>query len=224
MAGIDRRRSAPPSAAGGERFERLARAGIDVHSEASFVMGFGPSTVLDAGCGTGRVSIELDRRGVAVAGIDNDLAALKEAQRAAPRIEWLQGDICDFRLPGADGGARRFDLVLTAGNVMVVLDGGKDAGKEAAAVLCLAEHVAPGGLLVTGFQLLRGRYGFEEYERDCEAAGLEHVARYSSWNRDRFGPGSGYLVAVHRAPGGDAEATGRDPVVASEAVVTEPLS
>jgi len=184
-------------------------------------MGFGPATVLDAGCGRGRVAIELARRGVAVAGIDRDLDALREAQRVAPRIEWLQGDICDFRLPGPDGEARRFDIVLTAGNVMVYLD----RGSEGAAIACLAEHVAPGGLLVTGFQLLRGRYGFDEYERDCEAAGLEHVARYSSWNRDRFGPASGYLVAVHRAPGGDDEHTvDTDPVVASEAVVTESRS
>ncbi len=217
MAGTDPRRAHGGPTPPDPRYERLARAGLDIHSEANFVMGFGPSTVLDAGCGRGRVSIELARRGVTVAGIDRDLAALQEAQRAAPRIEWLQGDICDFRLPGPDGEPRRFDLVLTAGNVMVFLDD----GLEAAAITCLAEHLVPGGLLVTGFQLLRGRYGFDEYERDCEKAGLEHVARYSSWNRDRFGPGSGYLVAVHRAPGGDDDVVETDPVVASEAVITE---
>jgi SAM-dependent methyltransferase len=203
-----------------ERFERLARAGHDVHGEASFVMGFGPRTVLDAGCGTGRVAIELARRGVKVVGIDLDLAMLREAQRKAPAIEWMQGDVSNFRLTGEDGEVRRFDVVLTAGNVMIFLD----PGTQASAVVCLAEHLEPGGLLVSGFQLLKGQYGLAAYEEHCAAAGLAPVARYSTWNRDPFGPDSGYLVAVHRAPGGeDAEAIEVDPVVASEHVTTEPL-
>src|SRR3954468_16647669 len=51
------------------RFDELASSGIDVHGEATFVMGRGvvnrgvegraPTSVLDAGCGTGRVAIEL---------------------------------------------------------------------------------------------------------------------------------------------------------------------
>ena len=41
------------------RFDALATAGKDVHGEAAFVMAMEPGSVLDAGCGTGRVAIEL---------------------------------------------------------------------------------------------------------------------------------------------------------------------
>ena len=46
------------------RFDRLAASGQDVHGEATFVRAYSPSSVLDAGCGTGRVAIELARHGI----------------------------------------------------------------------------------------------------------------------------------------------------------------
>ena len=45
-----------------DRFDALERAGRYVHGEADFVMAFAPESVLDAGCGTGRVALELARR------------------------------------------------------------------------------------------------------------------------------------------------------------------
>ena len=44
------------------RFRAAAAAGADVHGEADFVESLGVHSVLDAGCGTGRVGIELARR------------------------------------------------------------------------------------------------------------------------------------------------------------------
>ena len=41
------------------RFDELAASGVHVHGEADFVDRFAPSSVLDAGCGTGRVAAEL---------------------------------------------------------------------------------------------------------------------------------------------------------------------
>ena len=100
------------------RFDRLARAGHDVHGEASFVMGFQPATVLDAGCGTGRVAIELHRRGVEVVGVDLDRSMLETACEKQPDIEWYRSDLSSFLLPGPDDAsvARQFDLVVAAGN------------------------------------------------------------------------------------------------------------
>ena len=58
------------------RFTALAQTGQDVHGEAHFVTALGVTSVLDAGCGTGRVAIELARRGLDVVGIDLDAAML----------------------------------------------------------------------------------------------------------------------------------------------------
>lgn len=68
-----------------ERFDRLAASGADIHGEADLVMSLEPRRVLDAGCGTGRVAIELARRGVAVAGVDVDPGMLETARRRARR-------------------------------------------------------------------------------------------------------------------------------------------
>ena len=50
------------------QFDRLAASGQDVHGEATFVRAYSPASVLDAGCGTGRVAIELARHGIEVVG------------------------------------------------------------------------------------------------------------------------------------------------------------
>src|SRR3954451_22003786 len=52
------------------RWRAKAAAGEDPHGEATFVAAFSPSSVLDAGCGTGRVAIELARRGIETCGVD----------------------------------------------------------------------------------------------------------------------------------------------------------
>ena len=179
-----------------ERFERLAAAGHDVHGEASFVMGHAPSTVLDAGCGTGRVGIELHRRGVDVVGVALDRSMLETACEKAPDLEWFRADLSTLLLTGEHGEIRRFDLVLAAGNVMIFLD----PGSEAATVRCLGRHLVPGGLFVAGFQLAPDRYGIDEFERDCAAAGLEMVERFSTWSRDPWTISSGYVVSVHQSP------------------------
>lgn len=181
-----------------ERFERLARAGHDVHGEASFVMGYAPRTVLDAGCGTGRVAIELHRRGVDVVGVDLDRAMLETACDKQPEIEWFRADLSTLSLPSPDDpeSVRSFDLVVAAGNVMIFLQ----PGTEAATVERLADHLRPGGLLVSGFQLTAGRYGIDRYDRDCAATGLQHVERFASWSRDPWMIDSGYVVSVHARP------------------------
>ncbi|MCB1293037.1 MAG: class I SAM-dependent methyltransferase, partial [Mycobacterium sp.] len=135
------------------RFERLAASGADVHGEADFVerlvaaeRGAGWS-VLDAGCGTGRVAVELARRGAATAGVDLDPGMLDAARRKAPDAEWVDADLVNLDLR-VDGARRRFDVVVMAGNVMIFVS----PGTEAAVVARLADHVVAGGRLVAGFQ------------------------------------------------------------------------
>jgi SAM-dependent methyltransferase len=168
------------------RFDALAATGVDVHGEATFVRAFAPGSVLDAGCGTGRVGIELARHGIEVVGVDVDPSMLDTARRAAPDITWLAHD-----LVGLDLG-RPFDVVVMAGNVPLFTP----PGTEPALVAGVARHVAPGGVLVAGFSLDRG-YDAARYDADAAAAGLELVERFATWDRAPF-DGGAYAVSVHR--------------------------
>src|SRR3546814_629223 len=151
------------------RFDRLAAAGSDVHGEATFVRAYEPASVLDAGCGTGRVAIELARHGIDVVGADVDASMLATARERAPDITWVQQDLTELSLD------RTFDVVVMAGNVPLFTP----PGTEAALVAGVARHVRPGGLLVAGFSFYRG-YTVEQYDEHCAAAGLELQARFRS--------------------------------------------
>ena len=170
------------------RFDALAARGVDVHGEVAFLLGLDPvpATVLDAGCGTGRVAIELARRGVAVAGVDIDASMLAFAAKSAPAIDWYEQDLAAVDL------GRTFDVVVMAGNVPLFTP----AGTHAAIVAGCARHVAPGGALVAGFQLGRG-YSLAEYDEHCDAAGLTLAERYAGWAREPFAAGGEYAVSVH---------------------------
>ncbi|HEY7626261.1 MAG TPA: class I SAM-dependent methyltransferase, partial [Ilumatobacteraceae bacterium] len=127
------------------RWHRLDQSGHSPHGEADLVASFGPSSVLDAGCGMGRVAIELRRRGIDVVGTDLDDDLLDYARRADPSIEWVCADLAALRLD------RRFDVVVMAGNVMVFCR----PADRSAIVANLAGHLPAGGLLVAGFDLER---------------------------------------------------------------------
>jgi SAM-dependent methyltransferase len=166
-----------------------------MHGEADFVEGLGVRSVLDAGCGTGRVGIELARRGFEVVGLDADPGMLSAARAKAPELEWVQADLADFELPEADGpGLRRFDAAVMAGNVMIFVV----PGTEGAVLERLRAHVRPGGLVVAGFQIIAGRLSLERYDELATAAGLTLAERYATWDRDPWVDGGDYAVSVHR--------------------------
>jgi SAM-dependent methyltransferase len=174
-----------------QRWEELAAAGRNVHGEADLVESLGPQTVLDAGCGTGRVAIELARRGVVVVGVDVDPGMLTEARAKAPELEWVQSDLATVDLN------RTFDLVVLAGNVMIFLA----PGAEAAVLARVAAHLHPGGLVVAGFSLEPGRLDLARYDELARAVGLEVVDRWATWDRQPFAAGGNYAVSVHRRAG-----------------------
>jgi SAM-dependent methyltransferase len=168
------------------RFDALAASGVDVHGEADFVMRRAPGTVLDAGCGTGRVAVELARRGVEVVGVDTDASMLATARERAPHIEWFEHDLTSLDL------GRTFDVVVMAGNVPLFTP----AGTHAALVSGCARHVAPGGVLIAGFQLDRG-YTLAAYDDACDAAGLVLAERFATWDAEPWTDGGNYAVSVH---------------------------
>src|SRR5271165_1121821 len=75
------------------RFDRLASSGVDVHGEADLVCSLGPRSVLDAGCGTGRVAIELAKRRLEVVGVDADPSMLATARSRGPGIDFVEADL-----------------------------------------------------------------------------------------------------------------------------------
>ncbi len=209
-----------------DRWRELAAAGHEVHGEADLVDGLlgdrangggvgsagiegagiegagiegRGGSVLDAGCGTGRVAIELARRGYGTVGVDLDASMLGRARAKAPELEWIEADLDGLALAGREG-PRRFDAVVAAGNVMIFLA----AGSEGRVLACLAAHLEPGGLLIAGFQLADSprsgpRLGLDRYDEVAAAAGLTLESRWATWDRVPFVAGGEYAVSVHRA-------------------------
>jgi SAM-dependent methyltransferase len=170
------------------RYDERAAAGENVHGEADLVMRYAPATVLDAGCGTGRIARELARRGVDTVGVDLDPEMLATARRRAPELTWVLADLASIDLD------RTFDLAIAAGNVMILLT----PGTEGAVLTSVARHVRTGGLLIAGFQLRESHLTLAEYDRAAAAAGFALEDRWATWEREPWRADSGYAVSAHR--------------------------
>jgi len=174
------------------RWDDLAAGGAEVHGEAALVDALVASPgarILDAGCGTGRVALELTRRQYVTVGIDVDPALLDRARSKAPNLEWGEADLARLEPDVAPG---PFAAVVLAGNVMIFVA----RGTEASVLDNLAGRLAPDGVLVSGFQL-SGRLSVDQYDAHAAAAGLRIVDRWSTWDRAPFTDTSDYVVSVH---------------------------
>ena len=172
------------------RFAELAAAGDYMHGEADLVerlAGNPLARVLDAGCGTGRVAIELASRGFDVVGVDVDSSMLASARAKAPELTWR---LVDLAQEVTDAGS--FDLVVAAGNVMIFLQ----LGTEGAVIANLSCSLRPGGLLVAGFQLGR-QLPLHRYDELCLRSSLVIEGRFATWQGDPY-EGGNYCVSVHR--------------------------
>jgi len=170
------------------RWSRLEALGESTHGEADFIESFGARSVLDAGCGMGRVAMELTRRGIDVVGVDLDDDLLDYARRARPELTWVTADLATMNL------GRHFDVVAMPGNVMIFC---RPADRRLIVAAC-ARHLAPAGLLVAGFRIERGddALTLAEYDELCAAAGLVLHQRRSTWAGDPYFGGD-YAVSVH---------------------------
>ncbi|MDT8305227.1 MAG: class I SAM-dependent methyltransferase [Anaerolineae bacterium] len=103
-------------------------------------------SVLELGCGTGRLLLPLARAGHPVTGLDNSMPMLLQAQRALAgepaevrqRARLVAGDMTTFAFA-----KEHFSLVLVPYNTFMHLD----ATAAAAAVRAVARHLQPRGRL-----------------------------------------------------------------------------
>lgn len=98
------------------------------------------SPVLELGAGTGRVTLDLARRGHRVVALERDPGLLEELERRARglAVETVLADARSFLLP------LRFPLVVVPMQTIQLLGG---AGGRAAMLACVARHLRPGGLV-----------------------------------------------------------------------------
>jgi SAM-dependent methyltransferase len=170
-----------------QRFRDLAARGRDLAGEARLIDAMLPrhARVLDAGCGTGRVSGALAAAGHHVVGVDLDPRLIAEARADHPGSEWIVGDLAHLDLPGG------FHVIVCAGNVMTFV-----APSDRVEILRrFRAHLVPGGRVVIGFGAGR-EYAFDDFLADAKEAGLAPDHLLGTWDLHPFGPDSGFLVAV----------------------------
>lgn len=176
-----------------ERWDAMAARGDSIHGEADFVerlVGERKVRLLDAGCGTGRLAIEMVARGHDAIGTDLDPDMVNRAVTKAPHIEWHVADLSELRLDA------QFEVIVMAGNIPLFC-----APRTQRAIIdSLARHLEPGGLLISGFSLEKksDAYLRADYRADAATAGLTEVAIYSTWDQDPAADGDDYTVMVHQ--------------------------
>lgn len=101
------------------------------------------SSILELGCGTGKISIPLAEAGFEVVGLDLSAAMLKEARRKTNNkglpVRWVQGDMTQFSL------GQRFNLIILPSNNLCHLLSLAEVEK---CFKCVLDHLANGGQFV----------------------------------------------------------------------------
>jgi len=146
----------------------------------------GAQSVLDLGCGTGRLAAAIaETYGVSVTGVDPAAAMLEIARRrpGGNKVDWIEGDARQVRL------GRSFDLVLLTGHAFQVFLTSHD---RLAVLHSIASHLTP-----------TGRFIFDSREPSSEA--------WHDWQPDnsqrqvthpRLGPVTAWNAAEHDAATG----------------------
>lgn len=145
------------------------------------------ASVLELGCGDGRIAVPLAAAGLRVTGLDDHPVMLAEARRRAAEagvaLHIVEGDMADFDL-GA-----RFDRVIIPYTALYCLD----APRRHAALCTIARHLTPRGRVALdvypGDSLLE-REAFEDDEAEWidELYDPTQDAIVEVWESDRHDP------------------------------------
>ena len=183
-----------------DRFAREFAEGADLDGEARFVDVLLPrgGRVLDAGCGTGRVSAALHRMGHRVIGVDRDAGLTAIAESRYPGPPFLAVDLLevDADLLATAGGPVQFDVVVLAGNVLVFVA----PGTERSVLARMSAMLVPGGRLVAGFATDQD-YTVSDLDCDAAALGLTMDHRFATWHLDPWREDADWAVTVLRREG-----------------------
>jgi 2-polyprenyl-3-methyl-5-hydroxy-6-metoxy-1,4-benzoquinol methylase len=134
------------------RYDRVTRALPVVTDDIPFYVGLARETaargesVLELGCGTGRVTIPMAAAGAGVTGLDNAAPMIEIARRKATvadvEVTWVEADMASFALDARFGLVaipfRSFCLLLT-----------EEAQRSCLA--CAGQHLLPRGRLALNF-------------------------------------------------------------------------
>jgi SAM-dependent methyltransferase len=143
-------------------------------------LALGKRTVLDLGCGTGRLAAAL-APGREVFGVDPAAAMLTTARQreGGSAVTWIAADARCVRL------GRRFELVVLTGQVFLT-----DEDQQA---VCdtIAAHLSPGGIFIFDSREPSGEE-WREWEPRRSLRSIEHPAlgRIEAWNDAVFEPAS----------------------------------
>ena len=159
-----------------DSLRQRAADGDDLEGEARLVDAIVPpgSSVLDAGCGQGRIAASLHRRGHRVIGVDIDPVLLTAARADNPGPTYLQADLANLDL-AALGHPEPVDAIVCAGNVIAFVA----PGTEVDALRALRRHLTADGICVVGFQV--ERYALADFDRDLVEAGFSLEQRFATW-------------------------------------------
>ncbi len=132
--------------------------------------------ILDVGAGTGRITLDLARRGHRLTALDSDAELLAELDRRAQTeaVDTVHADARDFDL-----GGRRFALCVVPMQTIQLL-GGHDG--RMSFLRCARRHLAAGGMLAIAISELLELY--EEFDGDpsplpdiCELDGVVYCSQ-----------------------------------------------
>jgi hypothetical protein len=90
--------------------------------------------------------------------------------------------------------AELFDVAVMAGNIPLFCV----PGTQAAIIANLVAHLAPGGVLISGFTIekVEGAYSPGDMRRDADAVGFDRVDQYANWDGDPSDPSGADSYAV----------------------------
>ncbi|MCL2774345.1 MAG: class I SAM-dependent methyltransferase, partial [Oscillospiraceae bacterium] len=140
----------------------------DYIEDVFIIYGKSPELVLDLACGTGSLTVELDKRGYDMIGLDSSPEMLSVAYAQKPNILWINQDMCGFELYGT------VDAVVCCFDSLNYI---LDEEKIDKCFGLVRNYLNPGGLFIFD---VNSKYKFENIYANNDIV-LENSGVFCSW-------------------------------------------